>query len=162
MMSQSSSYSAKDLDSWDKLTPMEQAAASILDWNPRSWEENMPNRFSFIKFSELTDIEKTAAKCLGYTNKEWDHYYDIEIEKMERFRERAKRRSNWQESYESKMLDTYIRNFKRNYRNLAVQQNIMENPLNNMLTPPPIVRQTCVNVDNSNSHLPVLERAVSI
>lgn len=126
---------------WEELTPNEQAAAAILDWTPFSWEEGKETKFSEVLFDELTDIEKTAAKCLGYSKGVWDGYINMVKSKKDEFEERERNRNEWANNDGQVILNEYVNIFKSNYRELDTQYNEQDYSQYFGVVPPPIVRQ---------------------
>ncbi len=61
---------------WDQLTPAQQNAWTVLGWNAESWAHGPPPASSNKSWQELTDLERSAAKSLGYDEAKWDNETD--------------------------------------------------------------------------------------
>ena len=57
---------------WDNLTPEQQAAATILKWDPLSWNRQRNEKSLFItNWSHFNPEQKEAATTLGWTLETW-------------------------------------------------------------------------------------------
>jgi len=97
---------------WNTLTISEMAAATILGWNPQSWEEGESNLNSLVTWENLSQNEKRAITILGYTIPQWDNEVQNERSKTLYQEQRREARNNWEKTDEPLKVNNFIENFE--------------------------------------------------
>ena len=129
------SVPAKKQTFWADMKTIEQAAATMLGWNPTAWEEGWYLSHNCQYWNKLTEEEQASVFIMGYTPHEWNQAVEEELFRQFLKENRQKARAEWENSKASSDLASCLLNFK----NLANQELSKSNVA--MLSPPLICRQ---------------------
>ena len=132
--------SAKSQFYWGTLKTIEQAAATLLGWTPRTWEEGMDlNRD--IYWNTLTEEKQNAVLILGYTPNEWNQEIEKEFGQKAIRELRVRNRQSWEESDAFTQMQSCIENFHIASRNELMARKINSRPTEVSKDPPELARQ---------------------